>query len=157
MNISEALQLNRINASLKSKTKKELLNEVLDLFKNDDAVKNLAAVRKAVLDREEIMSTGVGEGFAIPHGKTNSVEGIIAAFGRTVEPVDFDSLDNKPVRLIFVLVGRENLVGPHIKLLSRISRMMNKAEFREKLLQAKDNQEIYDLFKKEEEKDINLS
>jgi len=157
MNITEILQLSRIDASLKGGTKKEILNKMIDLLKDEDSVKNLEAVRKAVLDREEIMSTGVGEGFAIPHGKTNGVEGIIAAFGRTAEPVDFDALDNKPVRLIFLLVGRENLVGQHIKLLSRISRMMNKEEFRNKLLDAKDDNEIFNIFKEEEENYINLS
>ncbi len=157
MNITEVIKLSRINVSLKGNTKKEILNEMIDNLKNEDEVKNLEAVRKAVLDREEIMSTGVGEGFAIPHGKTNGVDGIVAAFGRTEQPIDFDSLDNKPVRLIFLLVGRENLVGPHIKLLSRISRMMNKEEFRSRLLTAKDNDEIFNIFREEEKNYINLN
>src|SRR3989339_196541 len=100
--------------------------------------------------REKIMSTGVGKGFAIPHAKTNSVNEIIAAFGKLDEPIDFQALDEQPVNLVFLLVGKENLVGPHIKLLSRISRMMNKDEFRESLSKAKTAKEIYSLFENEE-------
>ena len=70
------------------------------------------------------MSTGVGNGFAIPHGKTDAVSEIVAAFGITAEPINYAALDEKPVRLVFLLVGRDNLVGPHIKLLSRISRLL---------------------------------
>jgi len=157
MNITNVLQVSSIQSSLTGKNKNDVLNEMIDLLKNNDGVKNLEAVRKAVLAREEIMSTGVGEGFAIPHGKTNGVNGIIAAFGKTAAPVEFDSIDNKPVSLIFLLVGMENLVGPHIKLLSRISRMMNKEEFRQKLLNAKDNKEIFDIFEEEEKNYINLN
>lgn len=98
------------------------------------------------------MSTGVGHGFAIPHGKTDAVNEIIAAFARTSAPLEFDSLDGQPVRLIFLLVGKENLVGPHIKLLSRISRMMNQDEFRNKLLDAASSEELFNLFKEEEAK-----
>jgi len=92
------------------------------------------------------MSTGVGKGFAIPHAKTNAVNEIIAAFGRLEQPIDFQSLDDQPVKLIFLLVGKENLVGPHIKLLSRLSRMMNLDEFRENLANATTAEEIYSLF-----------
>ncbi len=157
MNITNVLQLSSIKSSLGGKNKKEVLNEMIDLLKNSDKIKNLEVVRKAVLAREEIMSTGVGEGFAIPHGKTNAVNGIIAAFGRTSEPVEFEAVDGKPVSLIFLLVGMENLVGPHIKLLSRISRMMNKEEFRKKLLDAKDEEEIFNIFEEEEKNYINLN
>ena len=96
------------------------------------------------------MSTGVGNGFAIPHGKTDAVTDIVAAFAVTAEPIDYQSLDEKPVRLVFLLVGKDNLVGPHIKLLSRISRLMNKEEFRKRLLELKTPKEIIDTFKQEE-------
>jgi mannitol/fructose-specific phosphotransferase system IIA component (Ntr-type) len=104
-----------------------------------------------VLEREKIMSTGVGKGFAIPHGKTSSVKEILAAFGKTNRPIEYEALDSKPVHLVFLLVGKDNMVSTHIKLLSRISRMMNKDEFREKLLNARNEAEIYNIFKEEEE------
>ena len=96
------------------------------------------------------MSTGVGNGFAIPHGKTDAVADIVASFGITAEPINYQALDDKPVRLVFLLVGKENLVGPHIKLLSRISRLMNKEEFRTKLLGLQTPKEVLDSFKQEE-------
>jgi fructose PTS system EIIBC or EIIC component len=97
------------------------------------------------------MSTGVGKGFAIPHGKTGAVSEVLAAFGKTSSPVEYEALDNQPVNLVFLLVGKENLVSTHIKLLSRISRMMNKDEFRKALAQAVTNEDIINMFKKEEE------
>ena len=96
------------------------------------------------------MSTGVGNGFAIPHGKTDAVKDIVAAFAITEHPVDYQALDEQPVRLVFLLVGRDSLVGPHIKLLSRISRLMNKEEFRKELLMSKTPKEVIELFQRQE-------
>jgi fructose-specific phosphotransferase system IIA component len=151
MKVSELLNPGVIISDLKGNKKEEVINELIDLFKSDSRVQDVEKVRSAVLDREKIMSTGVGKGFAIPHGKTNSITDIIAAFGKTKNPVDYDALDNQPVHLVFLLVGKDNLVSKHIKLLSRISRMMNKDEFRNRLLEAETAEEILDIFHKEEE------
>ncbi|KAF0139447.1 MAG: PTS IIA-like nitrogen-regulatory protein PtsN [Stygiobacter sp.] len=150
MKICEILKIEMIIPSMKCTTKEEAISELIDLFKNDDRVKDTESILNSVLEREKIMSTGVGKGFAIPHAKTNSVNEIIAAFGKIDNPIDFQALDDQPVNLVFLLVGKENLVGPHIKLLSRISRMMNIEEFRESLASATTAQEIYDLFETEE-------
>ncbi|MEE9431977.1 MAG: PTS sugar transporter subunit IIA, partial [Melioribacteraceae bacterium] len=101
-------------------------------------------------EREEIMSTGVGHGFGIPHCKTSGVTEIVAAFGKTKSPIDFDALDGKPVNMIFLLIGKDNLIAPHIKLLSRISLLMNKEEFRNNITEATTPEEIYNLFINEE-------
>ena len=151
MKVSELLNPGVIISDLKGTKKEEVINELIDLFKNDSRVEDVEKVRSAVLDREKIMSTGVGKGFAIPHGKTNSISDIIAAFGKTKNPVDYDALDNQPVHLVFLLVGKDNLVSKHIKLLSRISRMMNKDDFRNQLLEANSAEEILNIFHKEEE------
>jgi fructose-specific phosphotransferase system IIA component len=150
MKICEILKVEKIIPSMKCTNKEEAISELIDLFKNDDRVKDTESIKNSVLEREKIMSTGVGKGFAIPHAKTNSVNEIIAAFGKIDNPIDFQALDDQPVNLIFLLVGKENLVGPHIKLLSRISRMMNLEEFRESLAKATTAQEIYELFETEE-------
>jgi len=150
MKISDIIKKDQIIAELNGKTKEEVISELIDLFKNDERVINIDKVKTAVLEREKIMSTGVGKGFAIPHGKTDAVKEIIAAFGKTSAPIDFAALDDQPVHLVFLLVGKDNLVGPHIKLLSRISRMMTKDDFREKLANAKSADEIYAIFKEEE-------
>lgn len=150
MKICDILMVDKIIPSLKGKEKNDVIEELVSLFKNDPRVKDIDDLRIAVQEREKIMSTGVGKGFGIPHAKTNSVNDIIAAFGKLDEPIDFQALDEQPVNLVFLLVGKENMVGPHIKLLSRISRMMNKDEFRESLGKAKTAQEIYSLFEEEE-------
>ena len=135
----------------------EIINELIDLFKDDERVTNIENMRMAVHDREKIMSTGVGKGFAIPHAKTASVTDIVAAFGKLDTPIDFQALDGQSVNLVFLLVGKENLVGPHIKMLSRISRMMNKDEFRESLAKASTADEIYTLFDEEEKQYFELA
>lgn len=157
MRISDIIKKENIIAELNGKTKEEVINELVDLFKEDDRVINLEKIRTAVLEREKIMSTGVGKGFAIPHGKTEAVKEIIAAFGKTSNPIDFAALDEQPVNLVFLLVGKDNLVGPHIKLLSRISRMMNKDEFRENLSKANSADEILEIFKEEENNYFEIS
>ncbi len=157
MRICDILKIEDIIYDFKADSKEDIINQMVDLFKGDARVKDLEKVRATVLEREQIMSTGVGMGFAIPHGKTDAVDDIIAAFARTTNSVDFASLDGEPVNLIFLLVGKEKLVGPHIKLLSRISRMMNKEDFRKSLLNAKSVEELYQIFCAEEEKYINIS
>ena len=150
MKICDILRIDKIIPSMKGSSKDDIINELVGLFKNDNRIVNLEEMRNAIHEREKIMSTGVGKGFAIPHAKTNSVSEIIAAFGKIDHPIDFQALDEQPVNLVFLLVGKESLVGPHIKLLSRISRMMNKDEFREGLAKSKTAKEIYALFEEEE-------
>ena len=151
MKVSQLLKENFILKEFKTEKKEDIISELIDLFKDDSRVNNINDVRTCVLEREKIMSTGVGKGFAIPHGKTNSINEIIAAFGKSERPIDYDALDGEPVHLVFLLVGKDALVGKHIKLLSRISRMMNSDEFREKLVKAIDEKEILEIFQEEEQ------
>ncbi len=157
MKLCNLLSPNLIIPELTGKTKDEIINELVDLFNGDPRVTDLNSVREAVHEREKIMSTGVGKGFAIPHAKSDGVTEIIAAFGRTSHPVDFNALDMQPVNLIFLLIGKENLVGPHIKLLSRISRMMNKDEFRDNLSKAATVEEICKIFEEEEKNYLEIT
>lgn len=151
MKVTDILKKEFIISGLKSNQKEDVIVELINLFIGDSRVVDIEKVKDSVLEREKIMSTGVGKGFAIPHGKTAAVNEIIAAFGKTNSPIEYQSLDSKPVNLVFLLVGKDNLVSTHIKLLSRISRMMNKDEFREKLLYADSSDKIFELFKEEEE------
>ena len=151
MKVFELLDEKFILTDFKSVEKDSVINELIDLYKGNDKVNDIEMVRTAILDREKIMSTGVGKGFAIPHGKTNAVNDVIAAFGKTTNDIDYDALDGKPVHLVFLLVGRDDMVSKHIKLLSRISRLMNKDEFRERLINANSKEEIINIFKEEEE------
>ena len=152
MKICEVLELSSIIPELNAKSKEEAIDELLSVFDNDPRILNMTEVKNAVMEREKIMSTGVGHGFGIPHCKTNKVTDILAAFGKTKEPIDFDALDGKPVNLIFLLIGKDNLVAPHIKLLSRISLLMNNSEVREKLQNAETKEELFSIFDTEESK-----
>lgn len=156
MKVSELLKSEFIISDLKGESKEEIINELIDLFKNDPRVEDIEKVRYAVLDREKVMSTGVGKGFAIPHGKTNAVKEIIGAFGKIKDGIDYESLDGNPVNLVFLLVGKDNLISTHIKLLSRISRLMNKDDFRHRLTEANSADEIVKLFSEEEEHFLEL-
>ena len=156
MKVFELLDENFIHTDFKSEDKTEIINELIDLYSDDKKVNDIEKVRAAVLDREKIMSTGVGKGFAIPHGKSDAVNDVIAAFGKTNRDIEYEALDGNPVHLIFLLIGREDTVSKHIKLLSRISRMMNKDDFREKLLKVNSKREIIDIFREEEENYIDV-
>jgi fructose-specific phosphotransferase system IIA component len=150
MKISDILNEQMVVTGLKGSSKEEIISAMIDLVAATPKVLNKDRVREAIFEREKIMSTGVGNGFAIPHGKTDAVSDIVAAFAVTKDPIDYQSLDEKPVRLVFLLVGKDNMVGPHIKLLSRISRLMNKEDFRKRLLETKTPKEIIEMFRQEE-------
>jgi fructose PTS system EIIBC or EIIC component len=151
MKVHELLSTKNILTEFKNENKEDVINELVDLLKGDERVLDLEEVRKCVFEREEKMSTGVGKGFAIPHGKTNSVNDILAAFGKSETPIEYNSLDGEPVHLVFLLIGKENLLAKHIKLLSRISRMMNNEEFRKRLVEAESKDVILQLFQDEEQ------
>jgi fructose-specific phosphotransferase system IIA component len=150
MKISDILTENLVVTGLEGNSKDEIIDAMIDLVATSPKVVDKAKVRDAIFEREKIMSTGVGNGFAIPHGKTDAVSDIVAAFATTANPIDYQSLDEKPVRLVFLLVGKDNMVGPHIKLLSRISRLMSKEDFRKHLLEVRSPKEVLDMFKQEE-------
>ena len=151
MKVNELLKPKYILTDFKSDKKDDVINELIDLLKGDEKVLDLEEVRKCVFDREKIMSTGVGKGFAIPHGKTNSVTDIIAVFGKSKKPIEYDALDGEPVNLVFLMIGKDTLVSKHIKLLSRISRLMNNDEFREKLVKADSKESVQKIFEEEEQ------
>jgi fructose PTS system EIIBC or EIIC component len=151
MKVHELLNIKYVLTEFKSESKDDVINELVDLLNGDSRIIDLEEVRKCVFEREEKMSTGVGKGFAIPHGKTNSVNDILAAFGKSETPIEYNSLDGEPVHLVFLLIGKENLVAKHIKLLSRISRLMNNEEFRKKLINADSKESILKIFTDEEQ------
>jgi len=150
MKISEILNEKVISVGLECSDKDDAINKMVDLASNSGLMTDINKVRECVIEREKLVSTGVGKGFAIPHGKTDEIKGIVAAFAVLKEPVDFDSIDLEPVQFVFLIVGKESLLNAHIKLLSRISRLMNKDEFREKLEEAKTPQEVLKIFTEEE-------
>lgn len=152
MNIYPLLQNETILPNLVSKNKKELLKTMIDLLSDQVTEEQLEGIRQAVLEREEIMSTGVGKGLAIPHGKTAVIEQTYASFAILKEPVNYESIDDQPVKMVFLLAGPVAKNSSHIKLLSRISRLMNSNAFRENLEACTTSEEIFKAFKEEEER-----
>jgi PTS system fructose-specific IIC component len=151
MKISELLTEDVIEIGLEAADKTEAINKLIDLASKSGKILDIEKVRQVVFEREKLVSTGVGKGFAIPHGKCDEISDIVAAFAIMKEPIDFDSIDSEKVTFIFLLVGKDSMLNLHIKLLSRISRLMNKDEFRERLLHCKSKREVINLFKEEEQ------
>jgi mannitol/fructose-specific phosphotransferase system IIA component (Ntr-type) len=141
--LTDLLSPERIRIPLQSRSKDELLAELVELITREDHVDDPADVLRAVREREAVLSTGIGNGVAIPHGKSPAVPDLRMAAGLTAEPVDFDALDGQPVRLFFMLVGPETAAGPHIKALSRISRLVRKESVRQRLVSARDPEDFY--------------
>ncbi len=152
MMLSEILSKERILFDVKFSNKEEAITALVETLKGNPQVSDIEEIKKSVLERERILSTGVGNGFAIPHAKTPAVDGFLLAVAKLSEPLDFESHDGKPVKMIFLLVGKENLVGEHIKMLSRISRLINNEEFREKIFNASSADELFEMLKEEENK-----
>jgi mannitol/fructose-specific phosphotransferase system IIA component (Ntr-type) len=148
--LSELLSIDRIKIPLESQTKDDLLRELVGVAAAPAGQPARDDVLRAVREREAVLSTGIGHGVAIPHGKSSAVGDLRMAAGRAAAPVDFDALDGQPVSLFFLLVGPESAAGPHIKALSRISRLVRKDEVRDKLVAAQTAQEFMDALKEAE-------
>lgn len=139
---------------LPGQTKNDVITALLNVVAMHPAVIDPEGMRQAVFEREQMMSTGVGKGLGLPHAKTKAVTATVAAFAITADPVDFAAIDDEKVRLVFLLVGTEAAKSEHIKILSRISRLLNRDAFRERLLQAHDADEVLALL---EEGELELS
>ncbi len=151
MKITDILQPSAILLNTTFATKDAALDAMIDALASGGHITKVEEARKAVFDREKIMSTGIGKGFALPHGKTNHITETVGAFMTLKEPLDFQALDQQPVTIIFMLIGRENTVGTHLRLLSRISRLMNKDSFRASITAAEKPEQVISLFTTEEE------
>lgn len=152
MKILDILDEEAIITELKSKSKKEAIEEMAVVAaKNDDSI-NIETLVEVLIEREKLGSTGIGDGVAIPHGKLSSIENVMAVFARSREGIDFDSMDDKNAHLFFLLIAPEDSAGPHLKALAKVSRLMNAPKFRLSLMEAKSREEIYRTFADEDAK-----
>ncbi len=124
----------------------ELVNALADQGKTTDRAGLLAAV----MDREATRSTGIGNGLAIPHGKCACVAELVMAIGKPAQPLDFESVDGKPVSLIVLLASPPDQTGPHIQALARVSRLMTIESCRLRLMQAQSGEQLYDVLRRQE-------
>ena len=152
MKITELMNKDLIIPMLVAKTKKEALKELVDCVVKKESKVDSTELLRVLLEREELGSTGIGDGIAIPHGKIKKIENLIVSFGRSPDGVDFQSMDGKPTHIIFLLIAPENSAGIHLKALARISRLLKDSAFRRNIMGANTSQEIYDIIAQEDEK-----
>ncbi len=151
MKISEILHKDLLIPQLQSKNKKGVLEELAGVLVNQGKLLDLEQVVEVLLDREKLGSTGIGEGIAIPHGKIKGLKQVVASFGRSREGIDFESIDQKPTHLFFLLVAPENSAGVHLKALARISRLLKDSNFRRRLMEAETADELFQIISEEDE------
>ncbi len=145
MLLTELLTPERVKVPLVGQSKDEVLRELVVLALPDADAPARAAILEALHDRERVLSTGIGDGVAIPHAKTPLIAQLIVAVGVAERPVEYDSLDGSPAELFFLLLGPESAAGAHLKTLSRISRLLRRESFRESLRAAPDGPALYAL------------
>lgn len=151
MSLGELIREDCILLDVPAAEKAELIRRMVDRLKEVGLVADADVVVQALLERERVMSTGIGGGVAIPHAQTTSVESLAVSLARPQAGVDFASLDEKPVRLVFMIVGPEER-GGFIRILARISRLLYSGNLQMRLLEAETPAEIVRIVREEEEK-----
>ena len=150
MKILEVLKKNAILYDLKATDKKGIIEELVTPLA-DSANTDKAHLVGVLLERERLGSTGIGGGIGIPHGKLKDIEELLLGFGLSRKGVDFESMDGRPTHIFFLLITPENSTGLHLKLLSRISRLLKNDIFKERLCSAKSAEEIYSIIEENDE------
>ncbi|MBA7705065.1 PTS system fructose-specific EIIABC component [subsurface metagenome] len=150
MRLSDFVNKRLIVLSLQAKGKKETLEELADLLTRQRIIPNKERLVKVLLERESLGSTGVGNGIAIPHAKTDLVKKIIIAFAKSDKGIDFDSLDKKPVYLVFLIIAPEEAHETYLRVLARISRLLHEERIRNGLRAAQSPRQVINLIRKEE-------
>ena len=146
MEIEKLLTPNRILFDLKGGNKEEVIDELIELLYKDGVVTDKKKYKSAVMKREEQFSTGIGYGIGIPHAKSDAVSTAAIAFGISKDGIDFDSMDEKQVNLIFLIAVPNKSDDTHLKILSFISRRLMHNEVREKLIKAKNHEDVISSF-----------
>jgi PTS system nitrogen regulatory IIA component len=150
MKISEILSKDLLIPNLQSKDKKAILEELAGVLIAQGKLADRDKVVEVLLQREKLGSTAIGDGIAIPHGKMKGLDGVVISFGRSKEGVDFESIDQKPTHLFFLLMAPENSAGIHLKALARISRLLKDPSFRKRLMDAESREELFDIISEED-------
>ena len=154
MKISTILKQEHIIEELNSSDKKNVLSELSTFLEIKGEITSKEKLLVALIEREKLGSTGIGENVAIPHAKISEIDKIITVFGRSKNGVEFESLDKKPVNFIFLVLAPENSTGEHLKALARISRLFKNTSLRESVLKASEADQIYSILVDEDSKFI---
>jgi len=154
MKITDILKKEHIIDNLVSTDKASTLEEISSFLKNKGLVSNKETLLNALMGRELLGSTGIGENVAIPHAKISEIDQIITMFGRSIKGIEFDSLDKKPVHFIYLVLAPMNSSGQHLKVLARISRLLKNKSLRESIISATETNQIYSIIADEDSKYI---
>lgn len=147
MTTKEMFSKERVTFDLKSQTKKEVIDELIDILVADGKVNDKDVFREAVLKREEEFSTGIGMSIAIPHGKSDSVNEASIVFGRSNAGIDYESMDDLPAHLFFLIAVPMESSDLHLRALSEISRNLMHKEIRDQLMNCQTFEEFINSFK----------
>jgi mannitol/fructose-specific phosphotransferase system IIA component (Ntr-type) len=146
MKINEILDLKCIKIPLTGTTKEEMISELVALMAGAGLIENQPELVRSAMEREGLMSTGIGKGVAIPHGRTKELKKMAGAFGISRTPVDFGSLDGQPVQIFFFVATPQNFIADHVKALALVSRLLNRDQVREQLVKAAGAEEVINIF-----------
>ncbi len=152
MKLSALLPAAQIRVPLSASTKAEAIDQLLAATRFDDAAQR-AAARAAVLARETEISTGIGRGVAVPHGRTSAVTRHHLAMGVAAKPIDWDAIDGAPCRIVFLCVSAEEDAAAHVRVLSQVARVLNNSTTRQALETAKTADDVRKLFLEDEERE----
>jgi len=152
MRIFDFLHYDSIIESLQSSSKEDVLVELVDPVARANPDLDKVGLIRTLIERENLGSTGIGGGVAIPHGKFDGLHHLAASFGRSVEGIDFGSMDSRPAHLFFLLVAPKNFAGDHLKALARISRLFKDPLLKNGLRHAQSTEEIFTLLKEYDER-----
>ena len=145
MKLSKFCDESLVFFGLNATNKDEVLTELVDLAAGSKMIKDRDKLLGDVRDREELVTTGVGYGVAFPHAKTSSAKGIVIAFGRSDNGIEFDAMDHKAVHLFFLIAAPEDAVGAHLNVMARLSYLMKSEENRGKLMEAQSPGDVLSL------------
>lgn len=154
MKITDILKKEHIIENLVSTDKESTLDELSSFLKDKGMISNKETLQSALMEREALGSTGIGENVAIPHAKISAIDQIVTVFGRSIKGIEFDSLDKKPVHFIYLVLAPMNSSGQHLKVLARISRLLKNKSLRESIISATEANQIYAIIADEDSKYI---
>ena len=142
MKISDHISEKTICLALENTTKDDVIRELAELLKESEYVTDFDVFLKDVFEREKLGATGIGNGIAIPHARTDAVNNIVIAFGRSSQGIDFNGVDKKPAKLVFLIGTPKKDVNKYLQVLAHLTRLLKKESFRQQLLEAQNADEI---------------
>lgn len=146
MKIADLIKENRILLNLKSNNKDDAILEVASLLKEGQEIINFNAFLQDIFEREKLSATGIGNGVAIPHARSEAVKDFVIAIGRSQQGIEFGALDRKPVNLILLIGTPKEEIGGYLKLLARLSRLLSKEKLKQELLKANNPKQVIGIF-----------